>query len=289
MRSVIPQGRDEMGLVSSARTLARTMITGALERKSSRAMLVKLLASGCIRRTPAFLSQPLFLHVAEYSRRHPEFFSEMETQFKSHSEDEFQAAFWGSDFGYWIMVESDTRFSTKEFFAYFRQAAEELACSSFLDVGCGYGCLCRWFTTKFPQARVAGLDISPNVLKAAQTRTHRAGLEVEFVQGAGTALLERFAPRSFDTVACTDSFQYMESGLEVLRQMSVVASRSLFVIAPRGALSVEEYRDLEQPFRMHDYDRHWVHPLVAYARALNLPVYREGPTSANCYFMDVRF
>src|SRR5437879_3109509 len=113
-----------MGLVSSARAIARSAITGTLDHKSSRPLLLKLLAAGRIRQLPAFIRQPVFLHVAEYSRQHPEFFGEMESQFRAKSEEEFQAAFWGSDFGYWIMEASDARFSTKEFFAYFRQAAE---------------------------------------------------------------------------------------------------------------------------------------------------------------------
>jgi len=278
-----------MGLVSSARGVARSLITRALDHRSSRLLFLKLLASGYIRQAPAFLSQPLFLHVAEYSRRHPEFFGEMEAQFKAHTEDEFQAAFWGSDFGYWIMAESDTRFATKEFFAYFRQAAEEQPFSSLLDVGCGMGCLCRWFKIRFPGTRVIGLDISQNVLQVAEKSTRKAGLDIEFIQSKATGLLSRFGQGSLDCVVCIDSLQSMEAGLEVLRQMAAVAVKSLFVVTPRGPLDVDQYRALERPFRRHDYDRHWVHPLVAYARQLNLPVYREGPTSANCYFLDVRF
>jgi SAM-dependent methyltransferase len=265
------------------------VITGALDHKPSRSLLLKLLAAGRIRQVPAFISQPLLLHVAEYSRRHPQFFGEIEAQFQARSEDEFQAAFWGSDFGYWVMEESETRFATKDFFAYYRKAIEEQACSSFLDVGCGYGCLCRWLKTRFPHARILGLDISQRVLKAAQRRTHQAGLEVEYVHCEATGLLARFGPKSLDAVACADSFQYMEAGFEVLRQMAAVAVKSVFVVTPRGPLALEEYRGLEQPFRQHDYDRHWVHPLAAYARKLNLPVYREGPISANCYYLDARF
>ncbi len=278
-----------MGLVSSARAVARSVITGALDRKPSRSLLLKLLASGRIRQAPAFISQPLFLHVAAYSRQHPEFFGEIEAQFKARTEDEFRAAFWGSDFGYWIMEESDTRFATKEFFAYFRRAAEEQELGSFLDVGCGYGCLCRWVKTRFPAARVIGLDISRGVLDGAAKCARRAGLDIELVPCEATGLLDRFGPRSMDGAACVDSFQYMEAGLEVLRQMAAVAVKSLFVVTPRGPLGVDEYRALEVPFRRHDYDRYWVHPLPAYARKLNLPVYREGPTSANCYYLDVRF
>lgn len=277
-----------MGLLVVSRSLGRFVITECLDHQLSRSVLVRLLAAGTIRYLPHFIRHPLLLHVAEYSRRHPEFFHEMEAAFNTCTADAFQAAFWGSDFGYSFMALSDTQFHSKEFFGYFRQISEELPCHSYLDVGCGYGSLCRWIKTRYPSARVIGLDISQRVLSTAQKQARDANLTIEFIHASATDLLRHFAPRSVESVICADSFQYVEDGQEALRQMATVASRAIFVVTPRGPLSLDAYLGLEQSFRQHDYDRHWVHPLVAYARNLELPVYRHGPTSVNCYYLDIR-
>ncbi len=247
------------------------------------------MARGHIRHLPGFLNHPIFLHVAQYTRQHAEFFQEIEAVFGTQSEEAFQTAFWKSDFGYWFMAESQLNFSSKEFYTYFRRILAEQGTTCFLDVGCGLGYLCRWVKGEFPDARVVGIDISTTNLDTARQESIRTKVDVEYYLGSGNTILERFGPRSFDTVVCTDSFQYMEDGLEVLRQMAHVAVRSLFIITPRGPLTLDDYRKLDKPFCTHDYDRSWVHPLRAYAAALNLPVHCEGPTSASCYFLDVRF
>lgn len=278
-----------MSMLSLPRAVARGTIVQLLRHRWSRALLVRQMAKGRVRYLPRFISHPIFLHVANYTREHPEFFTEIEKTFHAGSDAELQAAFWNSDFGYWFMEESDINFGKKPFYTYLREAIPERGATGLLDIGCGYGCLCRWAKEHFPQARVAGLDISPNVLAVARDRTAQAGLDVQYALGAGDTTLAQFGPKSYDVVVCTDSFQYMEHGRDVLRQMAAVATGMVFVISPRGSLSVEEYERLDRPIQAHDYDRTWVHPLVAYARELNLPVYRRGPTSANCYFLDIRF
>lgn len=73
--------------------------------------------------------------------------------------------------------------------------------TSILDIACGEGVSTQILAAKYPEARIVGLDISPQYIKKAQQR----GLSnVDFVQGAAESLLYRDG--SFDCIASTYLF-----------------------------------------------------------------------------------
>src|SRR4051812_41075467 len=72
------------------------------------------------------------------------------------------------------------------------------ATGSVLDVGCGYG------RVAIPLARlgsdVTGIDIAPNLLRAAGRESRRAGVTIRFDEGSMTAL--PYPSASFDVAVC---------------------------------------------------------------------------------------
>jgi SAM-dependent methyltransferase len=235
------------------------------------------------------LSEPVLLHAADYTRRHPEFFGEMERSFGASSNDVLQAAFWKSDLGYLFLEESGFTFLQKDFYERIRNASAEVGALSYLDVGCGYGHLCVWLKQRYPDAEVVGMDVSTSCLRAARRNAKRKGVSVRFVEGMAGDLAKLFAAKSVDAVVCTEAFMYFEDGLRVLEAMCRIARKWVFVTGGLGHLSHEEYRAARQAVREHNFDRYWVHPLPAYAAELGLPVHAQGPASLNCYYLDVRF
>lgn len=79
--------------------------------------------------------------------------------------------------------------------------------SRVLDLACGTGnTLLPWAKRGY---RVSGLDISREMLSAAQAKLERAGLSAELIQGdmsAGTL------PQEYDLVTCLDSINYLPDG-----------------------------------------------------------------------------
>jgi SAM-dependent methyltransferase len=271
------------------RRQGRLAIEGVLARDWSRRLAVGALSRGWVRRLPASLREPILLHIAEYSRHHPEFFSELEREFAAGTNDEFQSAFWGSDFGRFFLEQTEEAFWTKDAYRLCRELADECGGdTSYLDVACGYGVFARWLKKTYPRADVCGVDISERVLHEALARAAHQRVDVRFVRGSASTLAERFEPKSFDVVVCLEAFYYMADGLDVLRQLIAVARRRVFVMTTMGSLDDEEYRRLEKPIERHDYDLSWIHPLLAYTKALGMEPHRSGRTGANCFFVEIR-
>ena len=63
-----------------------------------------------------------------------------------------------------------------------------------VDIGCGTASLAIRMKQHEPGARVIGVDPDPQVLRIARAKVHRAGVEVEFVQGMGDRLAELVGP-----------------------------------------------------------------------------------------------
>jgi SAM-dependent methyltransferase len=287
-----PTGQENLKVSPTrnpVRVAAREMLDVAFRLPGTRSLLLRLMARGWVRRLPSLLREPILLHTAEYTRRHPEVFAEMQACFGSPSNEALQAGFWGSDFGYLFLEQSPAAFATKDFYQRIRDTSAEVGAQSFLDVGCGYGVLCCWLKRTFPEATGVGVDIAPSNVEEARRRAARDGLDVRFEQGSFANLLESFAPKSFDAVLSTEAIVYHEDGQQALAAMSQIARKWLFVTAVMGQVGEAEYLTLDGPIRGHDYDRYWVHPLPVYASRIGLPVHSQGRASTNCYFLDIRF
>ena len=266
----------------------RAAIEHALAHAPTRRLLLDALARRWVRKLPAWMGDPVFLHVAEYTRRHPEFFAQLERQCGTRSNEEFQSAFWGSDFAYFFLEQTENAFWQKDAYRLGRDIANEFGAVSYLDVACGYGAFSRWLKETHPDATVCATDIAESVLLEAARRAVAQRLDIAFARVSATRLLDRFAPRSFDVVVCLEALNYVADGLEAMRQMVAVARRCVFIMTPIGSIAHAEYRRMEAPVAGHDYDRFWIHPLLAYARALGVTPYRSGPTGARCFFIELR-
>ncbi|RZM76077.1 class I SAM-dependent methyltransferase [Leptolyngbya iicbica] len=70
-----------------------------------------------------------------------------------------------------------------------------------LDLGCGTGTTTLMLKRRFPQAKVVGLDLSPQMLIMAQRKAQAAGLDITFRHG--DAMQTGLDATSFDAVCAT--------------------------------------------------------------------------------------
>lgn len=89
-----------------------------------------------------------------------------------------------------------------------------------LDVGCGTGAVIALLHEKYPDKRYTGLDLTPDMIAAAQAKRLPG---TEFVVGDAENL--PFADESFDALLCSNSFHhypnpsaFFESAHRVLRR-----------------------------------------------------------------------
>ncbi len=125
-----------------------------------------------------------------------------------------------------------------------------------LDLGCGYGWLCRWARGE-GAARVVGVDLSARMLEHARAETHEAA--IEYVQ----ADLEDLAPPAgpFDLVYSSLAFHYVSALPRLLKRIHEA-------LTPGGALvfSVEHplYTAPRRPEWTPDSAGHATWPLDRY-------------------------
>lgn len=99
-----------------------------------------------------------------------------------------------------------------------------------LDIGCGTGELERRLVQRWPALRVAGVDVSPNMLRrAADKRTGAALL-------AGEVCRLPFAAGSFDVLICANAFHYF-------RQPTYSLAEMRRVLRPGGRLVLVDWCD----------------------------------------------
>ena len=100
---------------------------------------------------------------------------------------------------------------------------------SLLDVGCGTGPVVELLAKKYPEKHFVGLDITPAMIEAAQSK----GLSnAEFVVGDAENL--PFGDGHFDAVLCSNSFHHYPNPGAFLRE----AHR---VLRPGGKLILRDY------------------------------------------------
>ena len=95
-----------------------------------------------------------------------------------------------------------------------------LTFASVLDIGCGTGELLAHLT-EWGQIQLAGLDIAPNMIAAAQAKL---GPQVDLRVGDAESL--PWEPTSFDLVLCTNSFHHYPDPNRSLTEMRRVLKRN---------------------------------------------------------------
>ncbi|WP_240125044.1 bifunctional 2-polyprenyl-6-hydroxyphenol methylase/3-demethylubiquinol 3-O-methyltransferase UbiG [Thermomonas alba] len=88
-----------------------------------------------------------------------------------------------------------------------------------LDVGCGGGLLSEALARA--GARVAGIDLAPNLLKVARLHGLESGVKVEYRQAAVETIAEQM-PGAFDAVTCMEMLEHVPDPGAVVRACNAV-------------------------------------------------------------------
>ncbi len=133
-----------------------------------------------------------------------------------------------------------------------RSLMPSLAGKRVLDLGCGFGKMCRYAIER-GAASVVGVDISTKML--AKAREETADPRISYVQSALEDL--SFAPASFDVVVSSLALHYLE------RFDSVCANVKTWLV-PGGAFVFSVEHPMVTAFRMGPYleenaeEEHWL-------------------------------
>lgn len=103
-----------------------------------------------------------------------------------------------------------------------------------LDVGCGTGTLSIQVKKAEPRCDVVGLDGDPEILRRAEAKARREGVEVRFEQGFSTSL--PFPDASFDTVLSTLFFHHIDSQSKATTALEIAR-----VLRPGGQIHVADW------------------------------------------------
>lgn len=102
---------------------------------------------------------------------------------------------------------------------------------SVLDVGCGTGVLLAELAREIPGVRLAGIDLSNEMLEVAR---RRLGTDVELKEASAEAL--PFGDATFDAVVSTSVFHYIREPQRALQEMRRV-------LKPGGRLVIVDWCD----------------------------------------------
>ena len=100
-----------------------------------------------------------------------------------------------------------------------------------LDVACGTATFTLLVKQRFPDCEVAGLDGDAGILRLAQRKAARAGVDVTFTHGLSNAM--PYADASFDAVFASLFFHHLDTG-EKLRTLQEV----MRVLIPGGGFHI---------------------------------------------------
>ena len=113
-------------------------------------------------------------------------------------------------------------------------AAHLRAGHDLLDLGCGTGTLAIMAKQGWPQVRVVGMDLDPQILEIARRKIAAAGLDIPVQPGSATA--PPFAPASFDRVVTTLMLHHLTT---TEKQAALGAVRRL--LRPGGELHIADW------------------------------------------------
>ncbi len=119
-----------------------------------------------------------------------------------------------------------------------------------LEIGCGTGRNLVLAARRWPQARLFGIDISPEMLKSARAALDRAGLGKQVAVAAGDAT-------NFDAAAALGTARfdrvYISYSLSMIPQWRAALAHAAGLLAPGGQLHIVDFGDqagLPRWFRM---------------------------------------
>ena len=136
----------------------------------------------------------------------------------------------------------------------------QLAPASLLDVGCGEGMYCRWFTRNSEIERVVGVDLSEGRLE----RARRAAPDAEFHRCDGAAL--PFADDSFDLVMCSEVIEHVPDPFAMAAELARVSSRYVLISVPNA------HGNIAQILRPPSGGEHPLDPLSGHLREYDRPM-----------------
>lgn len=116
------------------------------------------------------------------------------------------------------------------------EAAEPLAGTRVLDLGCGTGSLVVMLKARCPSARVAAIDPDPKALARARAKAARAGAEVAFEQGFADAL--PYEGGAFDRVLSSLMLHHLTDA-----EKDAALRECFRVLAPGGSLHVLDFAE----------------------------------------------
>lgn len=141
---------------------------------------------------------------------------------------------------------------------------EHPAAREVVDLGCGPGNLTDLLAARWPRARVTGLDSSPEMIEAAQSR----GSRVEY----GLADLRDWVPeRPVDVLVSNATLQWVPGHLELL-------PRLVEALAPGGVVAFQVPGNLDQPSHLVRMELAAEEPYAPYTRDARYPEAHDGVT-----------
>jgi SAM-dependent methyltransferase len=141
-----------------------------------------------------------------------------------------------------------------------------LSFNSMLDAGCGTGVLLQKLHEKYPHARLAGFEYSPEGLEFARRRL--PGAEFSVLDLSRSSLEEKF-----DLVTCIDVLEHIPDDRAALRNLLAMTGGHLILSVPLGPLFKAEQERLGH---VHGYSRRDLESKLREARFEILRVIRWG-------------
>jgi trans-aconitate methyltransferase len=108
-----------------------------------------------------------------------------------------------------------------------------LAFTSLLDVGCGEGSALGYLHARYPDVRLAGIDVSAEAVAQARSACPWA----RFTVGDFSAVP---AGEQHDLVTCFDVLEHVEDDVGFLRDLATVSRRHVFCATVQGRMRPEE-------------------------------------------------
>ena len=108
-----------------------------------------------------------------------------------------------------------------------------------LDVGCGHGELLLKLRRRYPNARLVGVDRSPDLIRTAKSKASAEGATVEFYTGDAQCL--EFPPHSFDHLLSVHMLYHVPNILNALKEFARV-------LKPSGQVVITTNSTKTKPF-----------------------------------------
>lgn len=112
------------------------------------------------------------------------------------------------------------------------QIAEHLTKSktlNILDTGCGFGLTSIWFSEQ--GHRVTGIDITPDMIQAAEQKAKEKQQTITFIQGQIENVDEILTGKTYDLILCHNVLGYLEHPAEALEKF-------YSILNPEGYISI---------------------------------------------------